>query len=217
MSWKVTGVASARRIDCSEVEPLVALMRLPSKNALGLQFPRSRLPFDDEKVTSYEIGAKNAFLDDKLFLNLAYFYNDYKDIQLSVFTSFDSNGDGVNDAFFGDFTNAGAGTVQGIELEYAWQMSEFFSLQGNMAWLDAEYDEFLTESANGTVNNIADQQKFTNAPEYWARSARCMHARWPAAAGSPGAPPGRTRARSIRPPIFPKPSSRTVTACSRPA
>jgi iron complex outermembrane receptor protein len=98
-----------------------------------------------------------------------------------VFTSFDSNGDGVNDAFFGDFTNAGAGTVQGIELEYAWQMSEFFSLQGNMAWLDAEYDEFLTESANGTVNNIADQQKFTNAPEY-SGSLSAVYAR-PLASG----------------------------------
>jgi iron complex outermembrane receptor protein len=74
--------------------------------AQAVQFPNSRLPFDDEKVTSFEVGAKNSFLDDTLFLNLAYFYNDYKDIQLSVFTSFDSNGDGQNDAFFGDFTNA---------------------------------------------------------------------------------------------------------------
>jgi iron complex outermembrane recepter protein len=134
--------------------------------AQATQFPRSRLPFDDEQVTSFEIGAKNAFLDDRLFLNLAYFYNDYKDIQLSVFTSFDSNGDGQNDAFFGDFTNAGAGTVQGIEAEYAFQLTDAFSLQGNVAWLDAEYDEFLTEAANGTVSNIADSQRFTNAPEF---------------------------------------------------
>ena len=134
--------------------------------AQATQFPNSRLPFDDEKVTSFEIGAKNAFFDDTVFLNLAYFYNDYKDIQLSVFTSFDSDGDGQNDAFFGDFTNAGAGTVQGIEAEYALQLTENFSLQGNFAWLDAEYDEFLTESANGTVTNIASVQKFTNAPEY---------------------------------------------------
>jgi iron complex outermembrane receptor protein len=134
--------------------------------AQATQFPRSRLPFEDEKVTSFEIGAKNSFLDETLFLNLAYFYNDYKDIQLSVFTSFDSNGDGQNDAFFGDFTNAGAGTVRGVEAEYAFQFSDAFSLQGNFAWLDAEYDEFLTEAANGTVTNIADTQYFTNAPEF---------------------------------------------------
>ena len=134
--------------------------------AQATQFPRSRLPFDDEEVTSFEIGAKNSFLDETVFLNLAYFHNDYKNIQLSVFTSFDSDGDGQNDAFFGDFTNAGKGTVQGIELEYALQLTDHFSLQGNVAWLDAEYDEFLTEAANGTVSNIADSQKFTNAPEY---------------------------------------------------
>jgi iron complex outermembrane receptor protein len=134
--------------------------------AQATQFPRSRLPFDDEKVTSFEVGAKNSFMDDTVFLNLAYFYNDYKDIQLSVFTSFDSNGDGQNDAFFGDFTNAGAGTVQGVEAEYAIQFNEAFSLQGNIAWLDAEYDEFLTEQANGTVVDLADAQKFTNAPEF---------------------------------------------------
>ena len=48
----------------------------------------------------------------RLFLNLAAFHNKYEDIQLSVFTAFDSNGDGVDDAFFGDFTNAGTGTVK---------------------------------------------------------------------------------------------------------
>jgi iron complex outermembrane receptor protein len=140
--------------------------------AQATQFPRSRLPFDDEKVTSFEVGAKNSFMDDTVFLNLAYFYNDYKDIQLSVFTSFDSNGDGVNDAFFGDFTNAGAGTVQGIEAEYAIQFNDSFSLQGNLAWLDAEYDEFLTETCTTTtprtctVSDISDTQHFTNAPEF---------------------------------------------------
>jgi iron complex outermembrane recepter protein len=134
--------------------------------AQATQFPNSRLPFDDEQVTSFEIGAKNSFFDETVFLNVAYFHNDYKDIQLSVFTSFDSNGDGTNDAFFGDFTNAGAGTVQGLEVEYALQLTDSFSVQGNVAWLDAEYDEFLTELPNGTINNIASSQKFTNAPEY---------------------------------------------------
>ncbi len=120
--------------------------------------PRSRLPFDDEKVTSYEIGAKNSFLDDTVFLNLAYFYNDYKDIQLSVFTEIPNTNPPT---FFGDFTNAGAGTVQGIEAEYAIQFTDAFSVQGNLAWLDAEYDEFIS---NGV--DVSDVQRFTNAPEF---------------------------------------------------
>jgi iron complex outermembrane receptor protein len=123
--------------------------------------PRSAEPFDDESVDSYEIGTKMGFLDQTLFLNLAAFHNKYEDIQLSVFTSYDSNGDGVNDAFFGDFTNAGSGTVEGVEVEYQWLPTPHWLISGNLAWLDAKYDEFIYAGVN-----IADEQEFTNAPEF---------------------------------------------------
>jgi iron complex outermembrane receptor protein len=122
--------------------------------------PRSRLPFDDETVTTFEVGAKNAFLDDRLFVNLAYFNSDYKDIQLSVFTAVPGSNPPV---FFGDFANAGEGSVDGIELEYQALLSPGFTLQGNFAWLDAEYDEFITNNVN-----VAANQKFTNAPDFSA-------------------------------------------------
>jgi iron complex outermembrane receptor protein len=120
--------------------------------------PASGEPFDDETLTTYEFGAKTSFLDQRWFLNAAYFYSDYKDIQLSIFTTIPNSNP---PAFFGDFTNAGAGTVQGIELELFGQISERWVLQGNIGWLDTEYDEFITAGVN-----VADQQKFTNAPEF---------------------------------------------------
>jgi iron complex outermembrane receptor protein len=120
--------------------------------------PISGRPFDDEKVTTYELGAKMAFADQSWFVNAAYFYSDYKDIQLSIFTTIPNSNP---PAFFGDFTNAGAGTVQGVEVEFFGQLSPNWVLQGNVAWLDAEYDEFIS----GGVN-IAGTQKFTNAPEF---------------------------------------------------
>jgi len=121
--------------------------------------PRSGEPFDDEQVDSYEIGSKMSFLDQRAFLNLAYFHNKYKDIQLSVFTSF-TLPDG-SQSFFGDFTNAGKGTVQGLEVEYQFLPTANWLISGNLAWLDAKYDEFIT----GGVN-VADTQEFTNAPEF---------------------------------------------------
>ena len=123
--------------------------------------PRSAEPFDDEQVDSYEIGTKMSFLDQRLFLNLSAFHNQYKDIQLSVFTSYDSNNDGTNDAFFGDFTNAGEGTVNGLEVEYQWLPSAHWLISGNFAWLDAKYDRFIY-----TGIDISDEQTFTNAPEF---------------------------------------------------
>ncbi|TXK65729.1 TonB-dependent receptor [Alkalisalibacterium limincola] len=123
--------------------------------------PRSAEPFADEKVDSFEIGSKMAFMDNRAFLNLAYFYNKYQDIQLSTFTAYDSNGDGVEDAFFGDFTNAGKGTVQGVEVEYQILPTERFSITGNLAFLDAKYDEYIFQGVD-----ISGSQKFTNAPEF---------------------------------------------------
>ena len=122
--------------------------------------PESARPFDDEVVSSIELGTKTAFADGRVFVNAAYFYNKYKDIQLSVFSAFDSNGDGTDDAFFGDFTNAGRAHIQGAELEVQALLTERFSVQGNLAWLDPQYDEFIDRGVD-----ISDRQKFTNAPE----------------------------------------------------
>jgi iron complex outermembrane recepter protein len=123
--------------------------------------PRSAEPFNDESVDSYEVGGKMSFLDQRLFLNAALFHNKYKDIQLSVFTAYDSNGDGTEDAFFGDFNNAGAGTVNGAEFEYQWLASPHWTISGNLAWLDAQYDQYMFKNIN-----IADRQEFTNAPDF---------------------------------------------------
>lgn len=126
--------------------------------AQSVAVPRSAEPFDDETVDSIEFGAKMGLLDQTLFLNTAYFYNKYKDIQLSIFTQI-PNSDPP--AFFGDFTNAGKGTVQGVEVEYQWLPSADWLVSGNVAWLDAQFDEYFFKGVN-----IAKQQKFTNAPEF---------------------------------------------------
>jgi len=120
--------------------------------------PASGLPFDDETVTTYELGAKMAFLDQSWFVNAAFFRSDYDDIQLSIFTSIPNSNPPV---FFGDFTNAGSGTAQGFELEVFGQLSERWLLQGNAAWLDTGYDTFVNRGVD-----IADSQEFTNAPEF---------------------------------------------------
>jgi iron complex outermembrane receptor protein len=124
--------------------------------ANAVAVPASARPFEDEQVTSYEIGSKSAFLDETFFLNFALFHNKYKDVQLSVFTSIVVNG---VQSFFGDFTNAGRATVQGAEVEFAANLTERLQVSGNLAYLDAEYDEFIDRGVN-----IANVQKFTNAP-----------------------------------------------------
>ena len=121
--------------------------------------PRSAEPFQDEQVDSFEVGTKMGLFDQRLFLNLSAFHNKYKDIQLSIFTEY-TTAQGTK-AFFGDFTNAGEGTVNGFEAEYQWLATDSFSVTGNLAWLDAKFDTYMFKNVN-----IANQQEFTNAPEF---------------------------------------------------
>ena len=130
--------------------------------AQSTYFPDSALPFDDEVMTVGELGVKTVLANRSLVLNAAVFYGKYEDIQVSTFQSYDSNGDGEDDAFFGNFLNAGNATIKGVELEYNWASRGFFGLSGFVAYLDAEPDEFLDENEDGFV----DTQVITNAPEF---------------------------------------------------
>jgi len=116
---------------------------------------------DDEVMTVAEIGVKSVLANRSLVLNVAAFYGDYTDIQVSTFTAYDSDGDGVDDSFFGDFLNAGDATIKGLEVEYNWASKSWFGLSGFLAYLDATPDSFLDENGDG----IVDTQVITNAPE----------------------------------------------------
>jgi iron complex outermembrane receptor protein len=109
-------------------------------------------------VDSLEFGSKFAFFDQRAFVNFALFHNKYKDIQLSVFTTCTV----ANvQTFCGDFTNAGQGTVDGAEVEFQFRPTEHWSFSGNLAKLNARFDEYMFKGFN-----IADQQEFTNAPDF---------------------------------------------------
>ncbi|MFT7722326.1 MAG: TonB-dependent receptor [Roseateles sp.] len=123
--------------------------------------PRSADPFKDEILDSLEAGAKMVFDEGRLELNAALFHNKYKNVQLSVFTGYvDANGVAQ---FFGDFTNAGKASINGAELEFAWRPSADWRISGNLAALDAKYDEYM----DGGVN-VAGQKKFSNTPKFQA-------------------------------------------------
>jgi iron complex outermembrane receptor protein len=124
-------------------------------------FPSSSKPFEDEKLDSLEIGAKMILDGGRLELNTALFHNKYKNVQLSVFTSYtQANG---QPGFFGDFTNAGKATVNGAEIEFLWTPSTAWRISGNLATLDAKYDEYIDRGVN-----VADQKKFSNTPKFQA-------------------------------------------------
>ncbi|MEK6375081.1 MAG: TonB-dependent receptor [Acidobacteriota bacterium] len=127
-------------------------------------FPRSAEPFDDEVLDVGEIGLKSKLADGQVILNSAVFYGKYKDIQVSTFTAYDSNNDGVEDAFFGNFLNAGNATMKGVEVEFdaSSHAVDWLAVNGFLSYLDMTPDEILDENRDGFV----DTQVITNAPKF---------------------------------------------------
>src|SRR5581483_8850609 len=119
--------------------------------------PQSDHPIKDEVLDTFEVGSKSTLDDGRLSLNAAAFYTRYRNIQLSVFTSYKLP-DGTS-GFFGDFTNAGKAHAYGVELEFAWKPIEHWSLIGNVAGLHTRYDDY----ESGGIN-IASKEKFNEAP-----------------------------------------------------
>lgn len=141
--------------------------------------------FEPEKVTSYEAGYKASLFDRRLRLALAGFYAKYRDVQVPG-----SVGAVINNipTFVGVTTNAGKASFKGIEAEATatlYRSADYNSrlnLSGTLGYLDAQYDEFITnvagydEDGNATPGSpaqpvdVADFRRIQNTPK-WTTSA----------------------------------------------
>jgi iron complex outermembrane receptor protein len=112
------------------------------------------LPFAPEDVTTYETGLKTQLLDQRLRANLAAFYNDYQDLQVSFY----------DPAYVGSRRgNAGKARTYGVELETEARPTERLSAQFNVGWLYAVYDDY--KGAGGAGVN-ADGNRLLNSPRW---------------------------------------------------
>jgi len=96
-----------------------------------------RPTFDEETVTSFEVGAKNTLNGGSVRANLTGFYYDYEGLQLAqrVGTEFPTS-------------NADA-TVWGLEGEFLWAPDANWLFDANLSYLNTEIGDFITvDSAN---------------------------------------------------------------------
>jgi len=101
--------------------------------------------FEDEEVIAYEFGAKATLLNGAAELNVALFYNEFDDVQVSTF-------DGGLSLRVG---NAAETVVEGLELDGRWRLTESLTTSFSLAYIDAYYDTFKT--AQCYVNQSPNQ------------------------------------------------------------
>ena len=121
-------------------------------NEQATSLATAALSFDEEQADSIEVGLKSDLADGRLRLNLAAFYVKYEDLQLDSVIPVPGSTIGQESVI----TNAGESTSQGLEAELLWLVSEAFTLQGTLGYLDAEYDEFNCDLDRDPSNGNED-------------------------------------------------------------
>ncbi|MGB1141490.1 MAG: TonB-dependent receptor, partial [Halioglobus sp.] len=126
--------------------------------SLGDEF----LPFDPEEILSYEFGAKLDLLDRTLRINTSVYYSEYDDIQLRVTRTLSPT-----ETITG-IINAGEATMSGAELEMSWFPTDALFLGLTASYIDAEYDEFIDEDADGNPVDRSDEDLAYIPEQTWS-------------------------------------------------
>jgi iron complex outermembrane recepter protein len=98
----------------------------------------SLVEFDPEKSWNYETGIKSSWLDRRLIVNAALFYNNIDDMQVRQQT-------GTNTV---TVLNAKEATTKGFELEIMAEPLPGLHLAGGMGYTDSEYTDFVDPVTN---------------------------------------------------------------------
>ena len=109
--------------------------------------PNSYAP---QKVTAYEIGAKNKFADGRVQTELSVFDNEYSNLQINIYTP--------QVSYFG---SAGKAYARGAEFAVRTLPAPNFHVDATAAYLNAKYTEYVTGNpffghSNGTDPVSAD-------------------------------------------------------------
>ncbi|OYW84297.1 MAG: hypothetical protein B7Z20_11110, partial [Sphingobium sp. 32-64-5] len=92
----------------------------------------AQVPVSPEVIDAYEIGLKSELFDRRLRLNIAAFYYDYKDIQVSLVTAASTS---VTE-------NAAAARLYGLDIDFVAAPTSRLTLRGGLNLLDSKYKSY---------------------------------------------------------------------------
>ncbi|QDH73400.1 TonB-dependent receptor [Brevundimonas sp. M20] len=129
-------------------------------------YPDTINGYQPELVDTYEIGLKGSLFDRRVNFASALFKSEYTDQQItSQFF--------IPPASVVSFVdNAGSSEIWGWELEASARITDDFIPRLTLGYLDAQFNDFVTfNPLTGLRENMADQRKFQNTPDWTASVA----------------------------------------------
>jgi iron complex outermembrane receptor protein len=120
--------------------------------------PGDSAPSGEEEIITYEIGAKTDWMDKRLRVNVAAFYNDYTDVQAVVTRN-------VNNVPVIRIFNVGALDIKGAELEIFVRPLTNLDLAFTAGWLDSKYSAEDPALRIGDRGLLLDGAKAPHSPD----------------------------------------------------
>ena len=129
---------------------------------------QAETPFQPEFATLYEGGAKTEWFDNRLRVNIAGFFTDYKDLQILQLLVPAGAPPGTPGTLFTQ--NAANAEVSGVEVEFVLAATENLTLQGSITALDTEFIDFFapagfTSPGGGAGGQSRIGNELRNAPD----------------------------------------------------
>ena len=128
-------------------------------------FPNPRTQggiFGGETIDTYEFGVKAPLADNKVNVNAAFFYNDYKNVHFSAHANATYQAQGVTIAV----VNAGSARTYGAEVGINARVADPLTIGASVAYLNAKYKNFF-KPANVVIDEInLSNTRMTNSPEW---------------------------------------------------
>lgn len=109
-------------------------------------------PYDPEFSNNFEIGSKNAFFDERLFLNATVFYTSVRDVQVPTLV--------LPDAVV-ITRNTGKLDSKGAEVEMKALLLQGLEMSYNLGYTDADYESLTIAGEGGEENFQGNKQIFT--------------------------------------------------------
>lgn len=116
--------------------------------------------YNPEYIWNYELGFKSLLWDDRLQFNAAGFWNTYTDMQVFI-----------QDIGGSRIENAAESTIKGIEIDALAKLSDAFTMNFGLAWLDATYDAYTTIDSRAGSSGLPEDltgNRLNRTPEFTA-------------------------------------------------
>jgi iron complex outermembrane receptor protein len=114
--------------------------------------------FDKETVTSFELGLKTSFFDERLSLNSAYFNASYDDYQVNQFVDLGFDPVTQTQLTAIQIKNAAEVDTSGLEFEMMYKVNDELTVNGSLGFLSAKFADFPNGTTlinnDGTTSNV---------------------------------------------------------------